>query len=480
MVTRKQCAIFCTALLFVQSAQANDLGQWLNRARQAREALESLAPPANKPQSQQEAPRAPSQPTQPSQPSAASTPSSTPAVPPQANDNNAPKTTPRVRVRPPDPSFVPPQSIVKQSEGDRVMKRGESGSADGPAKTPLTFAPNSIAIVANPYVIHTPVQFTPGATLGHELYPGFFYTINGFRVLPDDSMLVSGTAGYREARPNEHASSRYTYAEGCWRVAPDGAISPINVTRFSTSGADVPCDIRVTGRLDPARWEAAMQTVGASNFMDGVEDKHGNIWVATNCAMHKFTSAGEHQVVLDTATVCPNDHRQRISPHYIAYDRVADELVIGNFLIAPSFSHGGIWRISQTHQVREVYRWHLRGPPLDKARQLHKGAAEGLRFLAVDSKGRIWFQIEPAGNRFSMLRTEAGSDKIVQVVGTSERGYRDGPLSAPAAISELVGLSGFDSSDNLLVSSQPPRRGIIGTKIRKVETSANRVVTWIH
>ena len=363
------------------------------------------------------------------------------------------------------------------------------------------------ALVTNPYIPHEAIEISPGVKVSGidgladnaGALPGVFVEISSHRCTADGGLLIQGSVG-RQARDS---LARSTHATGCWRVSPEGAVTPASVIAYQGSHSKTHCDLRSFGRDDPKRWQDALKRVDVimqerlvskkiqSEYKSSVEDPHGNIWISEACGLHKFSRDGQHEVVIDDDISCSPKRPRRtlMRMSHLAYDRVADELVFATDFYAGAYGgYSGVWRLGKDRQYREVARWSFSGPPLLNPKQM-LGNGDGPGFMAVDSKGRIWFGMReswvaegPQSNR--VYRTLPGADKVELVIndivsrgpnvpGVNRIDYRDGSFKT-ANINNLFGASCFDPRDNLFVAQST--RGMI----RKIEQEKARIVTWVH
>jgi hypothetical protein len=288
-----------------------------------------------------------------------------------------------------------------------------------------------------------------------------FAKAESLRCAADGSVVVSGRAGFdADARP---------LAAGFWRIAPDGAVTPLHARaeslrpsrtcgapfaqtaaapkRFSL-GADGRIlfagpgsiqGITAAGAVSPLAGSAgdcsyqgkvgagdgAAAAAGFNEADRPVEDTDGNLWVADQkwCALRRISKDGQVTTVLGADVVCnetvPREDRPVLTN--LEWDAVHGELVTaGAFTVARPVHdlYTVIWRIKPDGTYRRV----LFGK---KATRISPAKAhlDGIRAMAVDGKGRIHIisdlmLFEQRGfDALQLLRVDEVNATVVPITG---------------------------------------------------------------
>lgn len=286
----------------------------------------------------------------------------------------------------------------------------------------------------------------------------FFGIPRQIACLQDGSVAVSSTAKlYKEGR-----FAGNPYATGFWRIAPDGAITPIVAKNTimenspyypicgvpyakSRIGDDIrpmtlapdgsllfPYEssiLRLTpgGRVEhvPNRPEScAAENRPKEPFTEPesvVQDPRGNVWVADGCALWRMGPDGTVTKVLGHTQMCPAGEPERwIRGAFLAWDAVHDELVM---------SGGLLWQKSpKANYYSMIYRVKPDGTPRRVFLGVKVGRSaprvDGTGGLAIDSKGNIYFGggVADPGNGYQVLRLDEATGIPVVVAGAPTPG----------------------------------------------------------
>jgi hypothetical protein len=302
--------------------------------------------------------------------------------------------------------------------------------------------------------------------------------------------MVSGRAGFdADARP---------LGTGFWRIAPDGAITPVQtrsndaypLTRqttcnatFGKSTADGPRftmaadgriiisapaavlaiapDGRVTRVAGPAK-SCAETSTSLQGVTDGgadqarftkperpVLDPEGHIWLAdqNGCALRRIAPTGEVTTVIRPEVLC----NESVSPEdrpllqFLAWDPANGEPVAGGARTVARPVHNVytmVFRIKPSGEFRRVlYATKVGRSPA-------KVGVDGIRAMAVDPKGRIHvvsllMLFERRGwDALQLLRVDEAGNTVVPVTGTKIKNgtwLADHPCDGPAELAWFEG-----------------------------------------
>lgn len=341
----------------------------------------------------------------------------------------------------------------------------------------------------------------------------------------DGGLVVAGRAGFdKDGRP---------LGVGFWRVAPDGAVSPM-MTRstnaygltsrttcnapFGKSRSPVgPFTLAADGRI-LVSGTASVQAVttegfvsrvagsprdcendntkGIAGFGDGenggglfnepdrpVEDPDGNLWVADQkgCALRKITPKGEVSTVLGPDVLCndtvPREDRPLLD--VMQWDSANGGLVTGGSRTVAKPVHDLytlVWRIAPDGTYRRV----LFGKKATRVSPA-KHHLDGVSALAVDAKGRIHIisrlmLFERRGwDELQLLRVDEAAATVVEVSGAKiPRGtwIAGHPLDGP------VDQAVFNYSHDMCFSPDGTLFVSDDIVVRRVDTKG-QVTTWL-
>jgi hypothetical protein len=341
----------------------------------------------------------------------------------------------------------------------------------------------------------------------------------------DGGLVVAGRAGFdTDGRP---------LGTGFWRVAPDGAVTPMmtrstnayGLTSLTTCNAPFgksrsrvgPFTLAADGRI-LVSGAASVQAVtaegfvarvagsprdcendntkGISGFGDGdgggglfnepdrpVEDPDGNLWVPDQkgCALRKVTPKGEVSTVLGPDVLCsdtvPGEDRPLLNN--LQWDAANGGLVAGGSRTVALPLHDLytlVWRIAPDGTYRRV----LFGKKVTRVSP-SKHHLDGVSAMAVDPKGRIFIisrlmLFERRGwDELQLLRVDEAGNTVVEVSGAKiPRGTwtADHPLDGPVeqAVFNYSHDMCFSPDGTLFVSDD--------IFVRRLDTKG-QVTTWL-
>lgn len=271
-----------------------------------------------------------------------------------------------------------------------------------------------------------------------------FGTMQGMQCSADGGLVVAATAGTDE---NGSVSG-----EGWWRIAKDGAITPL-ASSASGSGGKVPYDspfsVAPDGTVLAATHDEVFR-IGADGRPQRIakgfdrpgalaQDGRGNIWVADQegCALRRIAPGGAVSTVIGAdRTTCDTTTppQDRIALGSMAWDPKHGELVTAGSVITEeptSDMRITIWRIQPDGQARRVYS------TLKVGRSPIGQNTDRIWAVAVDAQGRIH-----VGSRFmgaeveasrQIMRLDETSGRLVAVTGNAygSGDYRPGNDDSP-------------------------------------------------
>ena len=385
-------------------------------------------------------------------------------------------------------SFVSPQATTKVASDVRMLTSGINDERK--------FRGNVISdrvLIDNPYL---------------DPNDPFFFVPRQIACLPDGSVAVSSTAKlYKEGR-----FAGNPYATGFWRLAPDGAITPIasknaimeNSPYYPTCGvpyaksrivADIrpmtlapdgslifPYDssiLRLTpgGRVEHVPNGAehcAPENRPKEPFNEpesAAQDPRGNVWVADGCSLWRMDPGGSVTKVLGDAQMCPAGEPENwIRGQFLAWDTVHDELVM---------SGGLLWQKSpKANYYSMIYRVKPDGTPRRVFLGVKLGRSaprvDGTGGLALDSKGAIYFGagVADPGNGYQVMRLDEANGTPVVVAGAAtptDINHGDGPARL-AYFGRFFRSMCFATDGTLYIND--------GTHLIRKLTAAGQVTTW--
>ncbi len=359
-------------------------------------------------------------------------------------------------------AYVPAQATARVADGPR-----RAMMAPGYGRKLST--PGDQLTITNPYL---------------DLKQVFFARLTELHYAADGGLIVGGRV--------ELDKEMQALGTGYWRIAPDGAITPLHTRSTRTYGktSGTKCDAPY-GRthLEPENFSPALngsvvkgidyavvriesdgyvrRIAGApfsceengnpslvKGFVDGpadtarfdmvsrvMSDPHGNVWVVDQrgCALRRISPDGQVTTVIAPEQACgkslaPED---RVGLHELAWDTVRGELVSSaSFSVAMPVHnlYNTVWRIRPTGEFRRVLYSHKVGR-ISPAKHL----LDGIWSLTVDPHGRIHvgsaIMARESSAVLAVLRVDEAGATVVRVTGASPARSQlsdDEPQDGPA------------------------------------------------
>jgi hypothetical protein len=372
--------------------------------------------------------------------------------------------------------------------------------------TPATGKPQVIAV--NPYLQPDRI---------------FFSGMAGVQCPAEGGLVVAGEAGFDEGDN--------PIGEGYWRIAADGAISPLLSRRYKDSGvrsnspmlpANPPDRPWVDGNLPnpgysyyrvdgfglgrngdillgagdvvlrigrDGRVRRVAGKAGQQGFSDGpggsarfkypgrpVEDDQGNLWLADqgNCAIRRITPDGEVSTLMGPDQLCNAAQvaaEEQIVPDNMIWDAQRGELVVGGHFIRskPHDLYHSVWRIRPDGQARRVlYARKNSGTP----------ALDGIYSMALDGQGRLYLGVGRPGRDKSILRVDEPGGGTTFLTGAAYTGFAPGNESYPVD-GAAVG-SNFRSNEDMCFAADGDLYVIDYHLLRRYDPAAGTVRTWAY
>lgn len=352
--------------------------------------------------------------------------------------------------------YATPQATVRSSAvPQNLWFKVSSGKKFDPAQG----KPQIIAI--NPYLSpQTPM----------------FASMKGLHCALDGSVIVSGKAGLD--------ADGYAIGQGFWRVAPDGAITPL-VSRPAVERGQMPYDVAFAVAADgsmvlasdnalhriDAQGGAKRIAGGFSNPGQVIVDGQGGTWVLDQgsqpgnpyCALRRVAADGNVTTVVDADRACNRQLHpwDRVALNTMAWDSVHGEMVVAGQVFDQKAAGGSddmfisVWRVRADGQVRRVLK-------NNKAGRSPAGRnMDGITALAVDAQGRIHI-----GSRFmggeatrQVLRLDEASGRLLAETGQAygfgdyRPGQEEYPVDGTAAHANFRKINGmcFGAGNTLFV-----------------------------
>ncbi len=356
-------------------------------------------------------------------------------------------------------TFIAPQATVKVAES--VRRLASSFKDNTTFKGGIT---SSRIEIDNPYL---------------DPADPFFNMPRQMACLDDGSVMVFSTA-------KTHQDGRMKgnpYATGLWRIAPDGAITPVDRARHILSERKDPeCGVTVgASGLDPqavgpisvdadgglvfpyqTSWAfgrsgrvlrltpqnelvpipQAPRACAPEPLKDyreifndigaAARDPQGHTWVMDygRCQLKRVAPDGTVTTLLDKPQVCPaGDPEHYVRADHMVWDKVHGEMVMGGSLLwlkSPKADlYSTIWRVRPDGTFTRVYL----------AGKLRKGLPhiDGLSGLALDPTGRIIFGagfVQADGHQLLKLDEAKGrTESIAGAPRPTGISYADGPAN---------------------------------------------------
>ncbi|MFT4178364.1 MAG: hypothetical protein QM612_02720 [Thermomonas sp.] len=371
--------------------------------------------------------------------------------------------------------------------------------------TPATGKPQVIAV--NPYL-------QPDAM--------FFTGMGGLQCPAEGGLIVAGDAGLNE--------KGNTIGEGYWRIAEDGAISPLLSRRYKDSGvrsnapmlpanppdkswadgnlpspgysyyrvdgfglgrngdillgaSDVVVRIARDGRVRRVAGKAGEQGFadgagGAARFKSPgrpVEDDQGNLWLADqdNCAIRKITPDGTVSTLMGPDRLCNAAQvkaEDQIVPDNMLWDTQRGELVVGGHFIRakPHDLYHTVWRIRPDGQARRVLHARKNSGTL---------LLDGIYSMALDAQGRLYLGVGRPGRNRSIARVD-DAGKTTFLTGTAYTGFAPGNEAYP--VDGTASGSNFRLNDDMCFATDGKLYVIDYHLLRRYDPVAGTVRTWAY
>ena len=254
------------------------------------------------------------------------------------------------------------------------------------------------------------------------------------------------------------------------RIEPDGYVRRLAGAPFACEENGNPSQVRgfVDGAADSARF----------HMVSGVlEDPQGNVWVIdqSGCALRRITPDGQVTTVISPEQACskavaPED---RVGLHEIAWDPANNEVVSSATIMVAEPVHNlynTVWRIRPTGEFRRV----LYSSKVSRSPAKHQ--LDGISSLAVSPDGRIHIGSRIMnGGVLAVLRVDEAGATVVSVTGGSHirtrSGAGDTPRDGPAEQATFQWLRGlaFAPDGTLYIRDEH--------LVRKLDLSG-QVTTW--
>ncbi|AKC86972.1 hypothetical protein [Pseudoxanthomonas suwonensis] len=319
----------------------------------------------------------------------------------------------------------------------------------------------------------------------------FFGTMDGLQCAADGSLVLAGEGGLDVAGG--------VAGTGWWRIAPDGAITPL-VTRPDGSRHTVfpspNFSLAPDGTLLVSSREAVLRVTPdgrarpVASVMDRpgmpVLDPSGNVWVSDRqrCELLRIAPDGRRTTVVgnDQGTCGEKAPEDRINVDNIAWDPVHGELVAGGGLIAAHPTHDmriTLWRIRPDGQARRVYY------TLKAGRSPVGQNIDTIWALTVDDQGRIVVatRLLEDNARRQIMRLDESRGRLVVLSGQSfarsgsfddyRPGHDEAPYDGPAA------HASFRASKNICYGPDRTLFVLDEHQVRRFDTDGS-VRTWAY
>ena len=304
-----------------------------------------------------------------------------------------------------------------------------------------------------PQIISTNPYLAPPAFM--------FERLSGMACAPDGGLVVSGR-------------SFETGADGpvgWWRIAADGAVTPIatyDASRRTTEAPYQGFSLADDGSLlsnsayalyrvrDGISERIAGPGGETSGYRDGpaanalfdrpgvpIQDGQGAIWVAdqNDCVLRRITPDGQVSTVIGRErTACEGVNSDDVvSLKTLAWDAANGEIVAAGITGVASGAHDFqtmIWRIRPDGTMRRVYQAYKRGGGSASGQRM-----DGVQALAVDRSGAIVIASKEMGAyaRRQLLRLDERAGRLTALTGwaysrdDARPGMEEDPYDGPAA-----------------------------------------------
>lgn len=253
----------------------------------------------------------------------------------------------------------------------------------------------------------------------------FFGAMHGLQCAADGGLVVAAQGGLD--------AEGGVAGDGWWRIAPDGAITPVVTRPYGQPGglasgrdfslasdgsllmADDGAIVRVAADGRIQRLASGFTNPGAP-----LQDPAGNIWVADDggCELKRIAPDGNVSTVIgrDAARCGTRAPEDRVNLDDLAWDPVHGELVSGGGLITGKPTHDmrvTLWRIKPDGQARRV--WFT----LKAGRSPIGQNTDTIWSLTVDAKGRIVVATRLLNDqaRRQIMRLDESRGRLVTLTG---------------------------------------------------------------
>lgn len=354
----------------------------------------------------------------------------------------------------------------------------------------------------------------------------FFSGMTSLQCPTEGGLIVAGDAGFRE--------DGATIGEGYWRIAADGAISPLLSRHYKDGGvrsnspmlpANPPDKSWADGNLPSPGYSfykvdgfglgrngdillgandvvvriardccvrRVAGKVGQQGLSDGsgsaarfkypgrpVEDDQGNLWLADQdrCAIRRISPDGAVSTLMGADRLCNPDQvppEQTIVPDNMIWDAQRGELVVGGHFIRskPHDLYHTIWRIRPDGQAHRV---------LFARKNAGTLALDGINALALDAQGRLHAGVgRPAGYGHSVMRVEEPSGKTTFLTGTSFNGFPPGTGSFAYPVDGTAAASNSRENGDMCFAADGKLYFIDYHLLRQYDPAAGTVRTWAY
>ena len=352
----------------------------------------------------------------------------------------------------------------------------------------------------------------------------FFTGMTGLQCPADGGLVVAGDAGLNEKGD--------TIGEGYWRIAADGAITPLLSRRYKDGGVRSNSPMLPTNPPDKTWADGNLPSPGYSyyhvdgfglgrngdillgasdvvvriardgqvrrvagkagqqGFVDGtgsvarfkypgrpVEDDQGNLWLADQdfCAIRKITPDGTVSTLLGPDRLCnaaKTPAEEQIVPDNMIWDTQRGELVMGGHFIRPKPHdlYHTVWRVRPDGQTHRVLYARKNG-----------GAAlklDGIYSMALDGQGRLYLGVGRLGGNKAILRVDGPGDKSTFLTGMTYAGFAPGNDSYP--VDGIASGSNFRSNEDMCVATDGNLYVVDYHVLRRYNPTTGTVRTWAY
>ncbi|MGG6463059.1 hypothetical protein [Solilutibacter silvestris] len=352
----------------------------------------------------------------------------------------------------------------------------------------------------------------------------FFSGMGGLQCPVEGGLIIAGDAGFSEKGD--------TIGEGYWRIAGDGAISPLLTRRYKDSGVrsnspmlpanppdkswadgnlpspgytyyhvdgfglarngdillganDVVVRIARDGRVRRVAGKAGQQGLADGNGSAAlfkhpgrpVEDDQGNLWLADQdgCAIRKIATDGMVSTLMGADRLCNAAQisaQEQIVPDNMIWDMHRGELVVGGHFIRskPHDLYHAVWRIRPDGQARRVL-----------FAQKNGGAGlklDGIYSTALDAQGRLYLGVGRPGRNNAIARVDEPGGKVTFLTGTAYTGFAPGNEGYP--VDGAASGSNFRTSEDMCFAADGDLYVIDYHLLRRYDPAAGTVRTWAY